>query len=228
MYPNSIVQRKQFWQAVGGIAELSLIGAFVLAALCVICGCQPTGGPTTNPVAAPAQQAITHSEAAKGAIEQAKPEASPTGKRYLQVAVEHTTAAIAAEKQVVAAADALAQAKADSDQRAADLVEHYEGKLAERDKAIADRTEERDEARQKYHDSWLGGKTWRLIGWVSGIGALLTIAGLLLNAKTDWFVYVWDFAVTLLTGALKAIFGVGGRIAGLFEKAKSKPETSKQ
>lgn len=216
----------------------------MLVTLACLAGCRGNVRvPTTNPVLPPAQAAIAHSEAAKVSIQQAKVDAPATAKPHLIAAEQRTDAAIASEREVVKAAEQQATtierqqaeraelereyarnmeaAKAESAKAAAKLAAEVKAEKAKREEAEQDR----DEAKQRYHDAWLGGKTWRLIGWVTGIGAILTIAGLLLNAKTDWFVWVWDIAVGIIAGLFRAVFGIGGRIAGLFDKAKSTPPT---
>ncbi len=55
----------------------------------------------------------------------------------------------------------------------------------------------RDAAIAKYHNAWLGGKAWRLIWWVVGIGGTLLIVDVLLSAFTGCGINPFEWLVGL-------------------------------
>jgi hypothetical protein len=63
------------------------------------------------------------------------------------------------------------------------------------------------EAKALYHDSWFGGRMWRLVYWVTGISAVLLIASLFLNAKTDIFVTIFEIIMKVVAWPFTFIAG---------------------
>lgn len=194
---------------------------YLLLTILLIAGCRvaqlPTAQATTNPVTAPAAAAIEHSTAARAAIVAVKPEVSPAGKPHIEEAERRTIAAIEAERQVQQAADEVGR-----------VISRYEDTLAQEridhGRAMADAVRERDEAKAKYDGAWLGGRTWRWIRGISFTLGLLTVVGLVLNSKTDFFVYLagplhwaFDLLLSAISGAFKMVaqaFGYRGRAGG--------------
>jgi len=189
-----------------------LIGIFagVLLAF-AMAGCRANRPemPTTQPAVLSARVAIGHSEAARELIIDARRDATKRSEPILIEAVRRTDAAIAAERQVIDEVAAFQQFVDAS----FDTISKLEAKLA-------DVTADRDKIQRHHDESWFGGMFWRWFRIITGAGVALTLLGLFLNAKTDWFVYVWNGAIGVVAGAFKAVATVFGSIFGLFEKAK--------
>jgi len=121
-----------------------------------------------------------------------------------QVKVQESNSELIAAKAQVAT---LTQQQDQLEQKIAEQVANYatlQAQLStvtkEKDSAIQKLTKEkaevvleRDAAVKKYHDAWLGGATWRLIGWLTAGAILLTIIMLILNLHTD--IFVWPLRI---------------------------------
>jgi hypothetical protein len=214
-------------------AILVLLAIIALAIVCGGClGCVPKPIPTTQQAISAPTSAIGHIQQADKHIVAAQPFTRPPGDSELASARKEAAAALDdsktarseaeamvgqlndAQARIDALARKLEEVKEDAERKHAAVVESYEGPTGKLTRAIV----ERDEAKQQYHDAWIGGATWRLIGWITGVGVLLTLLGLFLNAKTDWFVYVWEFIVGVAAGILRVIGTIFGGIAKAFRK----------
>lgn len=87
----------------------------------------------------------------------------------------------------------------------------------------------REAAEKKYHDAWLGGRTW---AWIRGISltlGIIAVAALLLNYYTDAFVIAAKPVVWAVVGVIggfckfcwHALVSLVEGIAKLFKRAKS-------
>jgi O6-methylguanine-DNA--protein-cysteine methyltransferase len=223
-YPQQELPR---WEriAIGALLGLSMamaaIGLIALGFFLPGCAKGPAArfsSATTQAIARNGEiKAAVHAAAELG--QQAKAEAPAAGKTldlqadYLFVAEKKAGEQQDDLEQVGKAFAAFEQA---SEQR-------YLAMVKDRDQQKAGKEAEtlaKQAAQAKYHDAYLGGATWRLIGWITGGGIFLTLLGLFLNAKTDWFVAVWDILVNIVLGAVKMVVAIIKRIGASFKPAE--------
>ena len=177
-------------------------------------GAKPTTAPVVaNTVAAPIKAAIAANELTGQAIARATTRAvsEPQKADLRQATAGANTVRVKLSEAAAAATD--------MEDRIAAVINDYEGQLATAREATAtanQRTaiekgkkeaaeQERDAAKEKYDSALFGGLFWDIVGWITGIGALLGIAALALNARTDFFVKVWEVGVSVVVGLVMTV-----------------------
>jgi len=195
--------------AIAGLLAWTLATAMILAAIFLVTGCRSiTPAPTTQQITAPATAVAASAETTVTRVEQLTPFVQPAGSVPL-------ASAVASAKQTVTLADRAVASSAEFSAMVDRLTAEQVAQTRKLTETIADRDAKIVSQRKEivgWESSWFGGKFWSTLRWITGIGAILVIAGLILNAKTDVLVYaakpaiwIWDGFWLAVVGGIRAI-----------------------
>ena len=214
---NRVINRPMRIAVVGVIAWTVATAALLGALAMVAGGCRailPT--PTTQQITAPAIAVAASAAGTVTRVEALTPYVQSNGSTSL-------ASAVASARQTVTLADRAVASSAEFSAMVDRLAEQQAGAARKLTAAIADRDAKILSQRREivgWESSWFGGRFWSALRWITGIGAILVVGSLILNAKTDVFVYaaiplrwLFDAVCLAITGAVKAVaqlFGYRG------------------